>query len=152
MFLNICPRWLAVHESFIPAYSWGCRLIKRGPVLYFSHSFSGLSLPCSLCFNSTHWRLFSVPELIYTKWISCLSQALWINIIAKVLPSVCLLQMHIPALCREFALSFWTAISHLLLRYLLLAGTDRDNIVSLRLWEWCYNTKLTDGNSFPSKF
>ena len=142
-----CCTW-----EFYPCLQLRLQAHKKGPVLCFSHSFSGLGLPCSLCFNSTHWRLFSVPELIYTKWISCLSQAFWINIIAKVLPSVCLLQMQIPALCPEFALSFCTAISHLLLRYLLLAATDRDNIVSLRLWEWCYDNKLTDGNSFLGKF
>ena len=73
-----CCTW-----EFYPCLQLRLQAHKKGPVLCFSHSFSGLGLPCSLCFNSTHWRLFSVPELIYTKWISCLSQAFWINIIAK---------------------------------------------------------------------
>jgi hypothetical protein len=39
MFLNICPRWLVVHESFIPAYGWGCKLIKKGSCATFQSLF-----------------------------------------------------------------------------------------------------------------
>lgn len=59
--------------------------------------------------------------MIYTNWISCLSQALRISIIASFAFSLFTTDADPCSVPRVAPILFGLAISHLLLRYLLLA-------------------------------